>query len=297
MRLLKIIINIIGEPIMKTMRTKTLFLSLLCSTAIPSIIFTSEKVNLEEDSLQKNLRDAIKYHDITNVRQAINAKVNIDETDENDVTPLMFARSNQNLEAVSLLRENNAKAFGLNEKLIGQPTNNVKELVRVADSGNQTMLKLLLSKKGMDINQQNYYGHTALICATMERLTEAVKFLVNNCADVDQKTYEGDHTPLTIAALNGCPMIATSLLANSANPDKTVMCGRTALMFAAGHGHPITVEILLANKADAEQYDDNDYTALRFATKNGHQNIAKLLTDEAEENHSETVKLLSNEDD
>ena len=290
---------------MKTIRIKTLFFSLLSSAAISSIIFSSEKIHLEKDSLQKNLRDAIKHGDMTNIRQALALKVNINETDgENDFTPLMFALINQNLEPARLLRKNNAKFFALtvlnlaqhsrtveppdkiqlckqeNEKLRQEQIRQVKDLFYVAASGEQEMLKLLLSKEGAGIDQEDYYNRTALVHATTRGHTQAVRSLIKNCANIDHQCYPMGPTPLTIAAFNGHPTIVALLLANSADPDETIKYGRTALMFAAGHGHPITVEILLANNAVTGKHDDNGYTASRFATENGHPEIVTLLTDE-----------------
>ncbi len=246
MRLLKIIVNIIGELFMKTIRIKTLFFSLLCSAAISSIIFSSEKNLLEKNAKLSALTVLNPAQYSTTVRPS--RKTQFDKQE--------------------------------NKKLIEQQTSNVKDLVYVADKENQTMLELLLSQEGMNINQRDHNGSTALIRSTSQGLTKAIMLLIRNKANVDHQCYENGPTPLTIAAFYGYSGITALLLAGRANIGKTIMYGRTALMFATGHGHLEIVKQFLTRKADAGKCDDNGYTALKFAQENSHPEIVKLLTDD-----------------
>jgi len=305
MKLLAYIINITGGSFMKTIRVKTLFFSLLCSTAISFIIFSSEEEAPAylTNYPHTNSRKLIEYDDVTRMKQAITSpEVNIDDKDnENGDTPLMYALKHNNWKKAKLLIESRANVHEQNNsgvtaldliqslttvglllkiqfyidnpqkniKLIQKQTSDVKDSTYIANNENQKM--------------RYPYSDTELIHATKLGLSETVKLLIKNCANVDQQAYEDGPTPLAIAASNGHLKITKLLLAGEASLDKAIQNNRTPLMFAAGHGHSEIVKLLLENNADPHKCDDDGYTASRFAAKSGNSTIVELLTCEESE--------------
>jgi len=289
MRLLKIIINIIGEPFMKTTQTKILFSSVLFSAAISSIMFPAEEIPLEV-KIKKEQADpykqkqtncdltALKLLQLQNnaaaVKLPIKSRANVYKRTNPDYTALDSTRCSAATEPLLKIQS----SIDEKKENTDDQTSKVKALIYAAGKGDQEMLTLLLVKKKFDINRRDNYSGTALICLTNQEFTEAVKLLLANRADVNQQNYEDGPTPLTIAATNGNSEITKLLLTNNADVNKKIENNRTALMFAAGHDHPKIVELLLANKAAANEYDNKGYTPLIFAKDNDNPEIVALLT-------------------
>ena len=102
-------------------------------------------------------------------------------------------------------------------------------LIRAAEDGDlKTATSLLDEKDGVDINE-NYFGHTPLMDAIINRHTEMVKLLIERGADVD---YPGnfvyhpadgstvDRTPLLQAVITDQPEIVKLLIDNDADVNK-----------------------------------------------------------------------------
>jgi ankyrin repeat protein len=90
-------------------------------------------------------------------------------------------------------------------------------------------------------------------------------------------------TALQLAAAYGHTQLVNRLLANGADPNMKNTNGRTALMYAAAFGHTSIVKALLTAHADtnAASHDPDDMhtgeTALMLAAWSGHSDIIRLL--------------------
>ena len=117
-------------------------------------------------------------------------------------------------------------------------------LIIAAEYGNKDIVECLI-ENGIDVNQQNKNGSTALMWASRNGLKEIVQLLLKNeCIKVNQQNNDG----------------------------------RTALMLASFAGHKEIIDILLKHKdIQTTQQDEKGFSALRWAIEKDHKEIAKIL--------------------
>ena len=130
--------------------------------------------------------------------------------------------------------------------------------------------------KGVNVNEKDEYGSTALIYAVKNNNSNCVKVLIDNGADVNIKNIVGN-TPLTIASKKGNIKIVKTLLSSGADPNLKGKYGWTALMNAVVPGHVNVVEELLEKGADPNIKNDSGTTALSIAEKLEKTEMLKLL--------------------
>jgi serine/threonine-protein phosphatase 6 regulatory ankyrin repeat subunit B len=124
---------------------------------------------------------------------------------------------------------------------------------------------------GIDVNEDNEIGWTALVSATERGYASIVRTLLNGGADVDAECDcpafgGGGWTALMIAALRGNTGIVEALLDKGANVNaKSASKSRTPLMVAALSGSTEVVGALLARGANIDEKDLNGKTALELA--------------------------------
>eukprot|EP01006_Ploeotia_vitrea_P026463 TRINITY_DN59445_c0_g1_i1.p2 TRINITY_DN59445_c0_g1~~TRINITY_DN59445_c0_g1_i1.p2 ORF type:complete len:143 (+),score=25.62 TRINITY_DN59445_c0_g1_i1:320-748(+) len=116
----------------------------------------------------------------------------INKTNEDGKTALMFATSKGHVEVVKQLLQVGANANKADD--YGQ-----RPLHRAAGKGGVEMVQLLVETGKADVNVQDKNGDTPLHCAAMENNEQVGKFLLNNGADdgiknKDGKTYEQVHS-------------------------------------------------------------------------------------------------------
>lgn len=145
--------------------------------------------------------------------------------------------------------------------------------ILAARYGNENALRVLLYQ-GIDINQQDELGNTALIAASAERHPAIIRFLLKQGADVHLITNDGT-TALMNAAGSGRLENVKMLLHADAELDAKNNQGETALVYAIKFGHADIVDYLLNEGADPDIYDqeeiraNNRYTALMYAAEYG----------------------------
>ncbi len=145
--------------------------------------------------------------------------------------------------------------------------------ILAARYGNENALRVLLYQ-GVDINQQDELGNTALIAASAERYPAITQFLLKQGADVHLLTNDGT-SALMNAAGNGRLDNVKMLLRAGAELDAENNQGETALVYAIKFGHGDIVDYLLDEGADPDIYDqeeiraNNRYTALMYAAEYG----------------------------
>ena len=116
-------------------------------------------------------------------------------------------------------------------------------------------VKLLLVR-GADVNIQDHFGQTALICAAVYGWAETVKMLLDARADIDIQ-------------------------------DKF---GRTALMMAAAWGHTRIMELLMQAGADISIGDNDGKTAFDMLKENHPQEYDKWISDTARKLRKKNLK-------
>ena len=137
---------------------------------------------------------------------------------------------------------------------------------------------------GMDINQVDGRGQTALHAALRKKERRIVDLLLSTGAD-QHKHNKWGLTPLHVACEIGDLDIVAKLLSMGADPNANErqdlkmffdQC-RTPLIIAASHGHAECVTAVLKAGADMSHVDFNGNTALHKACIYGHSSCARAL--------------------
>ena len=191
--------------------------------------------------------------------------------------PTVFAHAARNHKVLttSLALVSTAIAIPQTRRAISRGINSALNLClfNAAQQGYAQMVKILL-KTGIDINQQDSLGFTALHWAAYYGHQAVVESLLANGANIGLASNTGT-TALYLAALNGRQAVVESLLAHGANPNIADNNGDTALHWAVSLKQQAVVELLLARGANPNIADNHGRTALYCAAKD--QSFIELL--------------------
>ncbi len=146
-----------------------------------------------------------------------------------------------------------------------------------AMAGDKEGVRALL-KKGLDVNEAQGDGTTALHWAAMKGDAELAQMLIYAGANVRATTRLGAYTPLYLAAKGGHSGVVAALLAAGADAKVTTSNGTTPLMIAAAAGDTRTITSLVENGADINAMDTSKgETPLMFAAGFNRTEAVKLL--------------------
>jgi ankyrin repeat protein len=133
-----------------------------------------------------------------------------------------------------------------------------------------------LLERGVDVNQAQVDGMTALHWAAHHDDLETAGLLVRAGADVKAANRYGV-TPLSLACTNGDAAMVGLLLDAGADPNARLRGGETALMTAARTGRIGPVRALLARGAEVDARERRGQTALMWAAAEGHADVVDAL--------------------
>jgi ankyrin repeat protein len=191
-------------------------------------------------------------------------------------------------------------------------------LIEASRNGHKDILTFLL-EKGIDINQNDKSGYTALMWASREGHKEIVKMLLEkDSIEINQKDKLFGQTALMWASEYGHEEIVKMLLEKeNIDINQKDWKGQTALITASDEGHKEIVKMLLQHKnIDINQTDDEEgKTALMMTSIKGNEEIVKMLLEKdnieinqtdkwgqtalmwaSREGHKEILKMLLEED-
>jgi ankyrin repeat protein len=135
----------------------------------------------------------------------------------------------------------------------------------------------LLIRAGAAVGATNRYGVAPLSLACVNGSPVVVEALLKAGADPETALPEGESVLLT-AARTGRVAVVSALLRYGSNINaKERWKGQTPLMWAAAEGHLEVVKLLLEKGADIEARSQAGYTALAFAARAGHRSIVQAL--------------------
>ena len=236
------------------------------------------------------LLTAVQNHDSAGVRALLKQHVDVDVTQPDGMSALLFAAHNDDLDAVKLLVAAGAKVavsnrFGLTpiteaamngdaemiELLIGagaDPNTTLEEgdtaLMLASRTGNPAAVKVLLDH-GSNVNaKEGWHGDTALMWAAGENHAAVVRMLIKAGADVNAQSVKLIRPEMK----TGGPGAVYS---------KYPVGGLTPLMAAARQNSIEAAEALLEGGANQDALDPNKMTALLIAIENAHWDLAHLL--------------------
>ncbi len=148
--------------------------------------------------------EAVKDTNIEKVKILLKSKVNLNATDSREMTPLLIASVDNNLELVKLLVEAGAD---VNRK---QKETGKTALMYSSANGHVEILRYLLSRPGILINAKDKEGKTALVHAVFFARKDAVSLLLENKANPNSRT-NSEESALTFAIKGGRPEIVSML--------------------------------------------------------------------------------------
>ena len=158
--------------------------------------------------------------------------------------------------------------------------NNIKSLPisKLAKIGDIDGVKRAI-KSGVDIDDKDYRGHSALSCAIIKDQIEIVKILIENGADINNAEDTG-HSALYCTIARDQTEMAKILIESSMDVNATDYPNRqSVLFFAVFNDRTEIVKALVARCTDVNIKDHKGFTPLYYANRDGYKEIIKILID------------------
>jgi ankyrin repeat protein len=245
----------------------------------------------------KDLMEAIRTGDLTEITRLLKAGANIHTKDQHGNTPLHIAALAGNISKIELLIKNGSRINATDD-------NGETPLHEAAMNGHIKVAELLISK-GANVNAKNKQGKTPIFPAAQSGNLDLVKFLVSKGATIQTTGYTPLHdaldnsflqlqpdnnlaemveyflskgvdvnakddymiTPLYLAARCVNSEIINLLIKKGAQIDMRTKGGETPLFRAAMAGNKGAAEVLLNNGANVNNRNDANETPLHFALR------------------------------
>lgn len=157
-----------------------------------------------------------------------------------------------------------------------QTPSNVKEInvfCKAAADGDLEKVKVLLQHTPSLINELDYDGNTALMCASIKGNKTVVEFLLSQGAEVNEAG-ANKWTALMYAAWQGHNDVVEFLISKGAKVNVKNVEGNTSLMYAAIYGHTSVVQLLISKGADVNSKNTAGQTILK---RTGNKEIIAIL--------------------
>jgi len=210
------------------------------------------------------------------IRNMISANPgSVNSPDAHGYTPLHLAVLNNYIPLLQWLKDH-----GADPNSHGQSGNRPLHVAIISDHSSGGTLILTLLRMGADVNAANDYGDTPLHQAAYLGLTEKVRLLLKNKADVSKRAQRGE-TPLLYAARpEGYPDTVLALLEGGAEVNAADDFGMTPLHGAAMIGDVDVARILIdKGAADINLQTLSGYTPLHIAALSGKAEFVQYLLD------------------
>lgn len=176
------------------------------------------------------------------VQEALASKIPVDQKDDNQMTPLMYAVQMKTMPNNTAIMPSRAVPYAtVGYALFNNKVNENKEKILALLIENQAQLEL-----------KNKNGLTALHIAVNSQNINAVVQLIKAGANVNSVS-TSRYTPLMVAAFNGSLPLVKLLIAAQADISAKTKNGSDALSLAASKEHPNIMEELIKHGADTEQ--------------------------------------------
>jgi ankyrin repeat protein len=239
--------------------------------------------------------------DIAKITLLLQLGADVNHSNYDGVTPLMYASQAGHLRAVEMLIDEganvNAVPYNQVSALLGaciaghvevadtlilngafvdtKNYNGVTPLMYASAFGNDVLVDMLLFYKAK-VNKQDRDGNTALIYSVFYDNPPTTELLVNAGADINLTDTKG-FSPLLIAAQNGYYEHVAYLLNNGADINHTNSNGLSAISLAIINNHPDVLELLIENGGDINHKISESRNEMALASEYGNNEIRNLL--------------------
>jgi ankyrin repeat protein len=210
------------------------------------------------------------------IRSVVSASPgNVNAPDAQGNTPLHLAVLNNYVPLIDWLKDH-----GADPNSPGRSGERPLHVAVISDHSSDGRLILKLLRLGADVNAANDYGDTPLHRAAYLGLTEKVRLLLKNKADVSRRALSGE-TPLLYAARpEGYPDTVLALLEGGADVNAADNFGMTPLHGAAMIGDVDVARVLIEKGGAAVNLQSlAGYTPLHVAALSGKAEFVQFLLD------------------
>jgi ankyrin repeat protein len=213
------------------------------------------------------LLDLVKAGNLTAVEELLREgdDLDINQTDNNGWTPLMWACKNNKV-LVALVLVNNGADINIKNK----------DGKSARDYAKKRGFEKDLIESAKSVTPADATPEGSLHEASMEGRLDDIKRLVENGCDIDLKDEDGS-TALLLASDNGFAEIVVYLGEQGANKDIQNSNGTTAVLKACSHGYGEIVEYFSSNGANLDVKNKFGDTALICACMNDHYEVVVSL--------------------
>jgi len=232
-----------------------------------SIIDTSDYLPYP-DGLNINLMIAAAEGYTSEVHRLIKLGAEVDVTDIENITPLIYAVANNNLNTVKALLDHRAN--------IEIMTNQGESALLIAAKDNRVEIAEELIRADADINIKDRYGATPLHYASAYGYFYMCDLLIYYNASVEARTEDGT-TPLMAAVYSGKADVSDLLLQSGSNANTADNQGYTPLMIAAQNDDTLLLSLLLHAGSYLNTVNNYKYDALGIAIRNNNYEAYRFL--------------------
>eukprot|EP00931_Biecheleriopsis_adriatica_P113856 TRINITY_DN8909_c0_g2_i2.p1 TRINITY_DN8909_c0_g2~~TRINITY_DN8909_c0_g2_i2.p1 ORF type:complete len:347 (-),score=53.02 TRINITY_DN8909_c0_g2_i2:183-1223(-) len=201
------------------------------------------------------------------IKVLLDAAANVNQSDDEDATPVLASAQGGHLEAMQVLLASRADVNKASQ-------DGTTPIFFAAQEGHDEMLKLLIDARA-DPNSQREDGVTPISMASQKHRLSTVSMLIQAGANVNLCNSQGG-TPVHVVANTGCLDVLELLLLAFADPNATKNNGVTPVYTAASEGHEHIVVALATAKADVRRTVKRR-SPLDVATANKHSVTAEAL--------------------
>ncbi|KAI8343239.1 ankyrin repeat-containing domain protein [Chlamydoabsidia padenii] len=199
----------------------------------------------------------------------------MDKYQEHDIQPLLLHDIDDNtvVDAYDSHQQSST--------ILPPPSTPVQEITifEASHQGSLILIRHLLESGKASVRDTDGTGVSALHYAALGNHADCIKYLIDQCADIDFMGGQVPATALHWATRSGCINAVHRLITEGANPLLTDGQGYNALHLAVHSGNAILVMYLLYGdtKLDVDSRDRDQHTALMWAAYNADEPCMEVL--------------------
>jgi ankyrin repeat protein len=143
-------------------------------------------ISLSAEVRKEDFIESVKDSNVLKLKEQLKERINLEVTDSNEMTGLMIASRDNNLEIVQILAEAGANLNTKNKE------NGRTALMFAASHGHIDVIRYLVNQKRILVNAKDKEGKTALMHSVIHGKKDAVSLLIEFKANVNSRTNTDD---------------------------------------------------------------------------------------------------------